>query len=1411
MRQLLKERTGKGGRSRGRAFVAGLVTFGLGGTLVIPTVFSEAEPAHAATALESAVDAMVLDAGGNAIVSEYNREQIAPGVEMVSVDRIDAQGRLEFDVLVADFGSGEVRADYLYPDTVSEAQPVTDMITNSGAVAGVNGSFFDINNSSAPQGVGVSETDGIVTIPDGMAAGNSHYQNNPIVFGENGLGAIAQVLLDTTVTHNGEDVDIDVTGVNSWRLNAGSVGYYNELWGDHTRVRVLDGGSGIEVIFDAEGVVTSIGAPSATPLAEGEQSLIGRDAGADKLAGIEVGDTVSVEYGVTSNAGEVVTAIGGNNRLVIDGAVNVSSDQAVHPRTGVGFNADGSIMYLVAVDGRQATSRGLALNDFAQLFIDLGAQDAVNLDGGGSTTMGAVAPGETAPSVPHNPSDGYLRSVPNGIGLFVEQGSGQVTAYNVQTTLDMAESARVFPGLSRTVIGKGHDETGSAVAGTTPAWTSTDAATVTSNGDNTAVVTGGSQGTATVTATTGEATGSIDLQVLGELERIEVSPSVVQLSGTEDIGSFNVYGYDSNGYRTPIEAQDITITGNEEGHFDIEAGTTGTYAVSANQTGVSTSLELAVGDKAVSFALTAGVESLLLADFADGTDWTSANDRAPSGSVTAITGHEGTPGLQLDYNFEESTGTRGQYAVAPNGGFELPGQPTAITMWVNGDGNGSWPRLQVRQSNGTTTQIDGPLIEWNGWQQATFAIPVGVEYPLTLQRIRLMETAAAKQYSGSVQVSDMRAAVPNEVDLPETDTFQDSVVVPAGTTDESPLRIAVVSDSQFVARNPDSQQVQGARESFQEVKAANPDLLVINGDFVDEAAPEDFGLAQKIIDDELGDAEFPYIYVTGNHEIMGGPIENFEAAFGETHGTMDLDGTRIIWLDTAPGTLSHDYDQVKLLREELDKAAADDAISGVVVFQHMPIDDPLPTKASQLGDRLDADMEEQWLEEFKQDSGKPIALVSAHVGVFHAKTTNGIPYFINGNSGKSPTGGAEGSFTGWTMLGVHPAEAESANPRDWFKAEVQTRVDADTLTMGDVPELVNTGVETQLTPAFTQDQGARSLLPQWPMSHSWSGEGIHVGSIGDAPDDAIANLDPETNILTALSSGEATLTLTVNNESESMTFTVDGISGSVPVISGTPQVGEVLTVDAGQWQPEGVALSCQWFADGEPVETTETLVTALAAAEGETFVLLPEHEGAEISVAVTGSLEGYAPLTVTSEPTTAVAAAPVATPEPTPTGEPTPEPTSTGEPTPDPTSTGEPTTEPTTTEVPTTEPTSTEQPTSTEEPTPEPTATDAPTTEPTVTEDPTTDPTASTDPTSTENPTTDPTASADSTATEGTSGTPIPGTEGAGPTDGSDDDSTEDDGLAQTGAETVGLFGAVLVIALLGTALVLRSRKATRA
>jgi hypothetical protein len=84
-----------------------------------------------------------------------------------------------------------------------------------------------------------------------------------------------------------------------------------------------------------------------------------------------------------------------------------------HPRTAVGFDPRGDVLWIVVVDGRQPEhSAGMTLPELAELMEALGAEDSINLDGGGSSVM--VVRGETV----SQPSDAEgERPVVNALGI----------------------------------------------------------------------------------------------------------------------------------------------------------------------------------------------------------------------------------------------------------------------------------------------------------------------------------------------------------------------------------------------------------------------------------------------------------------------------------------------------------------------------------------------------------------------------------------------------------------------------------------------------------------------------------------------------------------------------------------------------------------------------------------------------------------------------------------------------------------------------------------------------------------------------------------------------------------------------------------------------------------------------------
>ncbi len=133
--------------------------------------------------------------------------------------------------------------------------------------------------------------------------------------------------------------------------------------------------------------------------------------GADEIDALVPGDAVDLRW--TLGWTGVRDVLGGGFQLLTNGAVTVDKDCASsicarNPRTGVGITADGHIL-VVVVEGRYWRSKGITPIQFAHTFTQLGAVDALNLDGGGSSTM--VLGGR----VVNYTSDGYERAVSSAL------------------------------------------------------------------------------------------------------------------------------------------------------------------------------------------------------------------------------------------------------------------------------------------------------------------------------------------------------------------------------------------------------------------------------------------------------------------------------------------------------------------------------------------------------------------------------------------------------------------------------------------------------------------------------------------------------------------------------------------------------------------------------------------------------------------------------------------------------------------------------------------------------------------------------------------------------------------------------------------------------------------------------------
>lgn len=331
--------------------------------------------------------------------------RIAPGVTYREWTVTLRQGPVRLHLLAGDLDTGRVRIDLVNGPRLTYHAPLSRLLSAAGAKAGVNADFFDIDDTGAPLGTGRQTTRGLLQ-------GARNAWGKVFTVGADEKARVGTSPLAGQVLHR-DTVVADLHGLNDPVLNGNEIGLYTSVWGRSPGRHVAEGADVVRQVVVRDGRVRSNGRPKAGLRIRG-QMLIGRDRGAAALRALKVGQRVSItrEVGVVGDR----MAVSGSVQLLSAGSVTTSDNGELHPRTAIGYSRDSHEVFLLVADGRSTTSKGLTLLQLANRMRDLGAEDALNLDGGGSSTL--VAPGPRgAVRVRNEPSDGVERKIANGVML----------------------------------------------------------------------------------------------------------------------------------------------------------------------------------------------------------------------------------------------------------------------------------------------------------------------------------------------------------------------------------------------------------------------------------------------------------------------------------------------------------------------------------------------------------------------------------------------------------------------------------------------------------------------------------------------------------------------------------------------------------------------------------------------------------------------------------------------------------------------------------------------------------------------------------------------------------------------------------------------------------------------------------
>ncbi|SFC81811.1 phosphodiester glycosidase family protein [Streptomyces aidingensis] len=1021
-------------------------------------LLSSGPPAGDATARGSAFEETLGVTDANGLELSRQQQTLAPGAELTAVRRRETDAWLDIRQLSLDLGH-DLSVDYLGPATVSERGTLSELTAahapgpGRATVAALNADFFDINVTEAPLAPGVRNGE--------LVQSGSPGRHHAVGIDEDGTGRVLHILFEGKAETAAGD-ELPLSAYNSPVIPEDGIGVFTDGWGAADRALTVRGSPLVTEVLVEDGEVTSVSAkPDGEPLPEGVTALLGRDAGATALAGLAAGDRIDLAYTVRTDDGLPLprTAVGGGELLVTDGQPHNwegAPNNLAAPRTAVGFSRDGQRMFVLVVDGRQAHSGGVTLTRLAEMMRQLGAWEALNLDGGGSTTLLARDPGAETPRLVNSPSDGREREVPNGLAITAPTGSGDPAALTVRTVIDPARAAtaevlgggrpeRVFPGLTRALSAVGHDETfgpAPGAAGST-VWRTEGTAAGEVGADG--VFTAGRPGTAEVRASSGSARGSLRLTVIGELARLTSTQRRIGLTGAGDTAWFGLLGHDATGTSAPVEPADVTLEYDRSLFAVRPEADSGGFVVTALADGF-TSGRITARAGGVSTVLGAGIglEETVVADFENAGDWRFSHSRAAGSLSPAPDGHQDTA-LRLSYDFSLSESARTARATPP---AEIPvtGRPSAFALWVHGDGRGAWPALHLLDATGTSRVLRGPHIDHQGWRRIVFEVPDDIPQPVSVYRFYLTETRPPVRYRGEILIDELTALTPQEVELPEETGPAGPVFAEAAEVAGREWRFAVVSGAGLeAAAGPDGEAARTARAALAEIQSAGPEFVVVNGDWVAGGTAENLAFARELLTGEL---TVPWVYVPGDAEMHGGSLEGWEAEFGETRRVFDHRGTRFITLDTSTRSISGGgLEQWLELRSRLLDAARDENVGAVAVITHVPPRDTSVRDTGRLTDRMDALLLEHWLTGFRAATGKGVTCLGGHAGLFDAYLHSGVPYVLGGGlTGAPAASGEAGAVNGWTLFGVDRLSAAdwlgvrrdpSRGGPDWLSAEIR--------------------------------------------------------------------------------------------------------------------------------------------------------------------------------------------------------------------------------------------------------------------------------------------------------------------------------------------------------------------------------------
>jgi exopolysaccharide biosynthesis protein len=302
---------------------------------------------------------------------------------------------------------------------ISSDETISNMANRTGALAGINGDFFEVGGTGRPIGMEVI---------------NGQMMQSPSMYAVFGITTYDQLTIshETLIaTITAGHVSYKLSSINHLvELHEGKLGLITPALGAPISVR---GDTVVllqrDVKSSKELIVLSIHrSGTVLPTLVNRYALVGRGAaGAWLRAHLRKGFHISVNERIFPY-NNLFQALGGGLVLIKNGARYLDHSLPVlrsansrNPFTAVGISRDGKHALFVVFDGRyssQFKSRGVTSSQAAYFLLAHGAYQAMLFDGGGSSEMVARFSSYRGVSVVNYPSEGRERRLANGLFVY---------------------------------------------------------------------------------------------------------------------------------------------------------------------------------------------------------------------------------------------------------------------------------------------------------------------------------------------------------------------------------------------------------------------------------------------------------------------------------------------------------------------------------------------------------------------------------------------------------------------------------------------------------------------------------------------------------------------------------------------------------------------------------------------------------------------------------------------------------------------------------------------------------------------------------------------------------------------------------------------------------------------------------